>query len=160
MCVQYHCLCVSVCLSVCLPSYCFRVPCSLLKFFLSHNVFALSLSQEEEKNELVLQSAENRRLLKRIEGLPCMRLFQYCVCESSDSMEFLFFRNPDRILELLSTEGDLLENAEVIEALDESKAKSNEIEIKQRQAEKVSVRFLWYGIGGGRGDQVHVNSQH
>lgn len=69
---------------------------------------------EEEKNELVLQSAENRRLLKRIE---------------------------DRILELLSTEGDLLENAEVIEALDESKAKSNEIEIKQRQAEKTEAKI-------------------
>lgn len=68
--------------------------------------------KEEEKNELVLQGAENKRLLKRIE---------------------------DRILELLSTEGDLLENQEVVDALDESKRKSNEIEEKQELAARVSM---------------------
>ena len=60
---------------------------------------------EEEKNQLILQSAENKRALKEIE---------------------------DKILEVLSSsEGNILEDETAIEVLSSSKVLSNEITEKQ-----------------------------
>lgn len=64
---------------------------------------------EKEKNELVIQSAENKRLLKEIE---------------------------DKILELLSSsQGNILEDEAVVNALSKSKVTANEIAEKQASAE-------------------------
>ena len=60
---------------------------------------------EEEKNSLILQSAENKRQLKEIE---------------------------DKILEVLSSsEGNILEDERAIQVLSSSKILSNEIAEKQ-----------------------------
>ena len=64
---------------------------------------------EKQKNELILESANNKRLLKEIE---------------------------DKILHILSTsEGDILEDEEAITALKESKTVSDDIKEKQAIAE-------------------------
>eukprot|EP01028_Stygiella_incarcerata_P004265 TRINITY_DN1920_c0_g2_i1.p1 TRINITY_DN1920_c0_g2~~TRINITY_DN1920_c0_g2_i1.p1 ORF type:complete len:4143 (+),score=1128.32 TRINITY_DN1920_c0_g2_i1:148-12576(+) len=64
---------------------------------------------EKEKNELVIQSAENKRILKEIE---------------------------DKILELLSaSEGNILEDEAIINALSQSKKTANEIQEKQAAAD-------------------------
>ncbi|KAI9224756.1 dynein heavy chain and region D6 of dynein motor-domain-containing protein [Blastocladiella britannica] len=65
---------------------------------------------EEEKNQLILASADNRRRLKEIE---------------------------DKILEILSaSEGNILENSTAIEVLSSSKILSNEITEKQKIADE------------------------
>ncbi|ORZ39363.1 dynein heavy chain and region D6 of dynein motor-domain-containing protein [Catenaria anguillulae PL171] len=70
---------------------------------------------EEEKNQLILQSAENRRRLKEIE---------------------------DRILEILSaSEGNILENSTAIEVLSSSKVLSNEITEKQKIADETEKKI-------------------
>lgn len=64
---------------------------------------------EAEKNQLILQGAENKRMLKEIE---------------------------DKILEVLSTsEGNILEDETAIQILSSSKVLSNEITSKQAVAE-------------------------
>ena len=64
---------------------------------------------EEEKNALILQGAENKKKLKETE---------------------------DRILEVLSAEGNILENEEGIQVLKDAKIISLEIEEKQKVAEE------------------------
>ena len=65
---------------------------------------------EERKNKLVVQNAKMKAQLKGIE---------------------------DKILELLSsTEGNILDNTDVVLALDNAKQTSNEIDIKVKEAEK------------------------
>ncbi|KAI9190103.1 hypothetical protein H9P43_001536 [Blastocladiella emersonii ATCC 22665] len=70
---------------------------------------------EEEKNQLILQSAENKRRLKEIE---------------------------DKILEILSaSEGNILENSTAIEVLSSSKVLSNEITEKQKIADETEKKI-------------------
>jgi dynein heavy chain, axonemal len=69
---------------------------------------------EEEKNALILQGAENKRRLKETE---------------------------DKILEVLSAEGNILENEEGIQVLKDAKAISNEIEEKQVIADATEKRI-------------------
>jgi dynein heavy chain len=70
---------------------------------------------EEEKNQLIIQSAENKRRLKEIE---------------------------DRILEILSqSEGNILENSSAIEVLSSSKVLSNEITEKQKVADETERKI-------------------
>jgi len=69
---------------------------------------------EEEKNALILQSAENKKQLKEIE---------------------------DKILEVLSSsEGNILEDETAIKILSSSKQLSNEISEKQVI---ISIFFIW-----------------
>jgi len=63
---------------------------------------------EEKKNELVLEGAENKKKLKEIE---------------------------DKILEILSGDGNILENEEAIATLNQSKVTSDSIKEKQKIAE-------------------------
>lgn len=63
---------------------------------------------ETEKNQLIIQSAENKKQLKDIE---------------------------DKILEVLSSEGNILEDETAVQVLSSSKALSNEINEKQAVAE-------------------------
>ena len=73
----------------------------LLKTFISH--FRPEL--EQERNDLIIQSAENKKALKEIE---------------------------DKILETLSaSEGNILEDESAIQILNSSKVLSNEIQEKQ-----------------------------
>ena len=66
---------------------------------------------EEERNALIVQSAENKKQLKEIE---------------------------DKILETLSSsEGNILEDETAIQILDSSKVLSNEISKKQKVCERV-----------------------
>lgn len=60
---------------------------------------------EEERNALILQSASNKKVLKEIE---------------------------DKILETLSSEGNILEDESAIQVLDSAKIMSNEISKKQQ----------------------------
>jgi dynein heavy chain, axonemal len=69
---------------------------------------------EEEKNALILQGAENKRKLNETE---------------------------DKILEVLSGEGNILENAEGIQVLKDAKILSNEIEQKQKIAEETEKKI-------------------
>lgn len=70
---------------------------------------------EEEKNALILQSAENKKQLKEIE---------------------------DKILEVLSSsEGNILEDESAIEVLSSSKVLANEISEKQQVAEETEVKI-------------------
>ncbi|XP_068180564.1 dynein axonemal heavy chain 12 [Antennarius striatus] len=70
---------------------------------------------EEERNVLILQSADNKRQLKEIE---------------------------DKILETLqSSEGNILEDESAIQILDSAKIMSNEITKKQQIAEKTEVKI-------------------
>ena len=69
---------------------------------------------EEEKNELILQGAENKRKLKETE---------------------------DKILEVLSAEGNILENQEGIQVLKDAKIISTEISEKQVIAEETEKRI-------------------
>ena len=69
---------------------------------------------EEEKNALILQGAENKRKLKETE---------------------------DKILEVLSAEGNILENEEGIQVLKDAKAISNDIEEKQVIADATEKRI-------------------
>ncbi|KAI0217392.1 Dynein heavy chain 7, axonemal [Lamellibrachia satsuma] len=70
---------------------------------------------EEEKNTLIIQSAENKKQLKEIE---------------------------DRILEVLSTsEGNILEDETAIKVLSSSKVLSNEISEKQEIAEETEKKI-------------------
>jgi len=69
---------------------------------------------EEKKNELVLESAENKRKLKEIE---------------------------DQILEILSGEGNILENETAIVTLNQSKVTSDDIKAKQAVAEKTEIEI-------------------
>ncbi|KAJ3359844.1 Dynein heavy chain 7, axonemal [Allomyces javanicus] len=70
---------------------------------------------EEEKGQLILQSADNKRRLKEIE---------------------------DRILEILSaSEGNILENSAAIEVLSSSKVLSNEITEKQKIADETEKKI-------------------
>jgi dynein heavy chain len=70
---------------------------------------------EEEKNQLILQSAQNKRQLKEIE---------------------------DKILEVLSSsEGNILEDETAIEVLSSSKTLANEISEKQAVAEATEVKI-------------------
>jgi len=70
---------------------------------------------EEEKNSLILQSAENKRQLKEIE---------------------------DKILEVLSSsEGNILEDERAIQVLSSSKILSNEIAEKQAIAEETEAKI-------------------
>ncbi|XP_068083304.1 dynein axonemal heavy chain 7 [Anabrus simplex] len=66
--------------------------------------------QEAEKNQLIVQGAENKRLLQEIEG---------------------------KILGVLSTsEGNILEDETAVNILSSSKVLANEIQLKQTEAEK------------------------
>lgn len=67
---------------------------------------------EEEKNSLILQGAENKRKLKETE---------------------------DKILEVLSAEGNILENQEGIQVLKDAKIIATEIQEKQVCAHFVSL---------------------
>ncbi|ORX42989.1 hypothetical protein BCR36DRAFT_361700 [Piromyces finnis] len=70
---------------------------------------------EEEKNQLIIQSAENKKKLKEIE---------------------------DKILSILSNDdGNILENLEAIEALSSSKKISNELSEKQKIAEATEKKI-------------------
>ncbi|XP_021171969.2 dynein heavy chain 12, axonemal [Fundulus heteroclitus] len=70
---------------------------------------------EEERNALILQSAENKRQLKEIE---------------------------DKILETLqSSKGNILEDESAIQILDSAKIMSNEISKKQQIAEKTEIKI-------------------
>ncbi len=69
---------------------------------------------EEKKNELVLEGAENKRKLKEIE---------------------------DQILEILSGEGNILENETAIVTLNQSKVTSDDIKAKQAVAEKTEIEI-------------------
>ena len=69
---------------------------------------------EEKKNELVLEGAENKRKLKEIE---------------------------DQILEILSGEGNILENETAIVTLNQSKITSDDIKAKQSVAEKTEIEI-------------------
>uniref|UniRef100_A0A3Q3B332 Dynein axonemal heavy chain 12 n=1 Tax=Kryptolebias marmoratus TaxID=37003 RepID=A0A3Q3B332_KRYMA len=70
---------------------------------------------EEERNALILQSADNKRQLKEIE---------------------------DKILETLqSSEGNILEDESAIQILDSAKLMSNEITKKQQIAEKTEIKI-------------------
>jgi len=70
---------------------------------------------EEEKNQLIIQSAENKKKLKEIE---------------------------DKILSILSNDdGNILENHEAIEALSSSKRISNELSEKQKIAEATEKKI-------------------
>ncbi|TSM04870.1 Dynein heavy chain 7, axonemal [Bagarius yarrelli] len=70
---------------------------------------------EEERNALILQSAENKKRLKEIE---------------------------DKILETLqSSEGNILEDESAIQILDSAKIMSNEISQKQQNAEKTEIKI-------------------
>ena len=69
---------------------------------------------EEKKNELVLEGAENKRKLKEIE---------------------------DQILEILSGEGNILENETAIVTLNQSKVTSDDIKAKQSVAEKTEIEI-------------------
>ncbi|XP_068600100.1 dynein axonemal heavy chain 12 [Brachionichthys hirsutus] len=70
---------------------------------------------EEERNGLILQSADNKRQLKEIE---------------------------DKILETLqSSEGNILEDESAIQILDSAKIMSNEITKKQQIAEKTEIKI-------------------
>ncbi|KAL7754356.1 hypothetical protein RI367_000337 [Sorochytrium milnesiophthora] len=70
---------------------------------------------EEERNRLILQSAENKKSLKEIE---------------------------DKILEILSTsEGNILENSAAIEVLSSSKILSNDIMEKQKIADETERKI-------------------
>jgi dynein heavy chain len=69
---------------------------------------------EEKKNELVLEGAENKRKLKEIE---------------------------DEILEILSGEGNILENETAIVTLNQSKITSDDIKAKQAVAEKTEIEI-------------------
>ena len=72
---------------------------------------------EEEKNQLILQSADNKRQLKEIE---------------------------DKILEVLSSsEGNILEDESAIKILSSSKVLANEISEKQAEWPKILVRIIW-----------------
>ena len=71
---------------------------------------------EEEKNQLILQSADNKRQLKEIE---------------------------DKILEVLSSsEGNILEDESAIKILSSSKVLANEISEKQVEWSKILVRII------------------
>lgn len=70
---------------------------------------------EQEKNALILQSAENKKLLKEIE---------------------------DKILEVLSSsEGNILEDETAIKVLSSSKIVANDIQSKQAIAEKTEIKI-------------------
>jgi dynein heavy chain len=70
---------------------------------------------EEEKNQLILQSADNKRQLKEIE---------------------------DKILEVLSSsEGNILEDESAIKILSSSKVLANEISEKQAIAEETEKKI-------------------
>jgi len=69
---------------------------------------------EEEKSALILQGAENKRKLAETE---------------------------DKILEVLSAEGNILENQEGIQVLKDAKVLSNDIEEKQKVAEETEKRI-------------------
>jgi dynein heavy chain len=70
---------------------------------------------EEKRNELIVESATNKRLLKEVE---------------------------DKILQILSSlQGDILEDEEAIKALKESKHVSDDIKEKQAIAEKTEVQI-------------------
>ena len=69
---------------------------------------------EKKKNELVLEGAENKRKLKEIE---------------------------DQILEILSGEGNILENETAIVTLNQSKVTSDDIKAKQHVAEKTETEI-------------------
>jgi dynein heavy chain len=69
---------------------------------------------EEEKNALILEGAENKRRLKETE---------------------------DKILEVLSADGNILENQEGIQVLKDAKILSNEIEEKQVIADATEKRI-------------------
>ena len=69
---------------------------------------------EEEKNALILQGADNKRKLKETE---------------------------DKILEVLSADGNILENQEGIQVLKDAKILSNEIEEKQVIADATEKRI-------------------
>uniref|UniRef100_A0A3B4Z7I9 Dynein axonemal heavy chain 12 n=1 Tax=Stegastes partitus TaxID=144197 RepID=A0A3B4Z7I9_9TELE len=70
---------------------------------------------EEDRNALILQSADNKRQLKEIE---------------------------DKILETLqSSEGNILEDESAIQILDSAKIMSNEITKKQQIAEKTEIKI-------------------
>jgi len=69
---------------------------------------------EEEKNVLIVQGAENKRKLRETE---------------------------DKILEVLSAEGNILENTEGIQVLKDAKVLSNDIEEKQKVAEETEAKI-------------------
>ncbi|KAJ3342024.1 Dynein heavy chain 7, axonemal [Gonapodya sp. JEL0774] len=69
---------------------------------------------EEEKNKLVIQSADNKRQLKEIE---------------------------DKILSILSSEGNILEDESAITALSEAKVLSNTIAEKQKIADETEKKI-------------------
>ena len=75
---------------------------------------------EEEKNALILQSAENKRKLKEIE---------------------------DKILEILSaSEGNILEDETAIKVLSSSKVLSNEIQEKQVSIVALLHAHSWFRL--------------
>jgi dynein heavy chain len=69
---------------------------------------------EQEKNDLILQGAQNKRKLSETE---------------------------DKILEVLSAEGNILENTEGIQVLKDAKVLSNDIEAKQKIAEETEIKI-------------------
>ena len=69
---------------------------------------------EEEKNALIIQGAQNKKKLNETE---------------------------DKILEVLSAEGNILENTEGIQVLKDAKILSNEIAEKQKIAEETEVKI-------------------
>ena len=80
---------------------------------------------EKKKNELVLEGAENKRKLKEIE---------------------------DQILEILSGEGNILENETAIVTLNQSKVTSDDIKAKQHVAGRL-VLAVDHGQKPGVPDQ-------
>ncbi|KAK9727720.1 ATP-binding dynein motor region [Popillia japonica] len=77
---------------------------------------------EAEKNQLIIQGAENKRMLKEIED----KILEFRMLKEIE----------DKILEVLSTsEGNILEDETAIQVLSSSKVLSNEIAAKQAVAE-------------------------
>ena len=100
------------------------VKVSLLNFMitqdgLSDQLLGIVVAQErpdleEEKNSLIVQSADNKKKLSQTE---------------------------DKILEVLSAEGNILENTEGIQVLKDAKMLSNEIAEKQKIAEETELKI-------------------
>lgn len=97
---------------------------------------------EEEKNALIIQSAENKRYYftpRHITFITawCQLMFQICFYQNRQLKEI-----EDKILEVLSaSEGNILEDETAINVLSSSKVLANEISEKQVSPQ---LSFLHY----------------
>lgn len=97
---------------------------------------------EEEKNALIIQSAENKRY--NFTPLPvtcitawCQLMFQICFYQNRQLKEI-----EDKILEVLSaSEGNILEDETAINVLSSSKVLANEISEKQVSPQSCCLHY-------------------